>query len=105
MQVASGEHLGEQDDLSSMVGEMFGDVEGGLQSRHLILLDGVNPRQIFDREFVQNAAGFPNRLLQTVSQCAPFHRMSLTELLVSVAIVGCAAQAGNNPLTNIAIQV
>ena len=70
-----------------------------------ILLSRVNPYQIIGRKLVQNVARFHHRFLQALGQCLPLQRAPLAELLVSLASVGCAAQARDNPLTNIALQV
>ena len=84
-----------------MVGEMFGDVEDGLESGHPEPLDDPLSRQIARRQPAEDAARLRHRLFESGHQHAASDGSEFREFLVTLADVRRAAQAGDDPLAHV----
>src|SRR5208283_1967647 len=104
-QVAGALQLGEINNLSGMVGEMRDHIRHGGNPRDAKALNRVFARQSRGRKPLERAAGFPNGLAEPRNQDSPPNGAALGELAVTHPDVGNAAQAGNDPLPDIAAEM
>src|SRR5437868_14388246 len=74
-----------QDDLPGVVGEMFGDVEDGLESGHPEPLDDPLSRQVARRQPAEDAARRGHRPFESGHQNAAWDGSEISKFLVALA--------------------
>jgi len=72
-----------------------------LETCHLETLNRIAAREIAIRQFIQDLNRLAYGVLKPVKEQAAGNRTALSKLLVALAAIGLAAQAGNNPLANV----
>ena len=96
---------GHVDDLLRVAPEVRNAVEDRRHSGHAEALDATGFCKLPGVNAGQHPLRFINDGFEAAHQLVLLHRTSFGELGGTIAIVGCPADAGHNPLSQIAAQV
>src|SRR6516162_2080507 len=101
-EVFTESQFGDVDDLTGVIGEVFDDVSYSLKPCNAETLDGVHVNEFMGIQFFEHLAGFDYRTAKPGLERAPGHGTALRKLLIALASVRLTAQAGDDPLTDVA---